>query len=201
MLSILTPSIPSRWKNLERLRTELKKQCVYIEGVEVLGNIEWLIDDSDSFLDGGLSIGKKRESLVKRATGKYVCFLDDDDSPSPNYIETLMRLCNQDQDVCTFRSLIKLEQYWGIVNMKLAYLVNDQFSAEHTIRRPPWHICPVRTEFAQLYEFQDINNAEDFSWFENVLKHCTTESHTDRILFQYNHGRHSEADKITNHEK
>ncbi len=201
MLSILTPSIPNRLDKLIALNENLKNQIFQISKLETLGCVEWIIDNSTSFLNGGLSIGKKRESLVQRATGKYLCFLDDDDTVSPNYIETLVRLCNQDQDVCTFRSLIKLEKYWGIVNMKLAYLVNDQFSAEHTIRRPPWHICPVRSEFAKLYGFENINNAEDFKWFEKVLSHCTTESHTDRILFQYNHGPDSEADKITNHEK
>lgn len=108
-------------------------------------------------------------------------------------------MCNYGQDVVTFQALAKLQTAWGIINMKLAYKVNDQFTPEHTIRRPPWHICPVRSEFAKLYEFEDINNAEDFKWFEKVLTHCTTEAHTDKILFQYNHGTHSEADKITNH--
>jgi len=85
--------------------------------------------------------------------------------------------------------------------MRLAYKVNDQFTPEHTVRRPPWHMCPVRSEFAKLHEFEDISNAEDSRWFEQVLTRCTTESHTDKILFQYNHGNHSEADKITNHGK
>ena len=83
----------------------------------------------------------------------------------------------------------------------MVYRVNDQFTPNYTVRRPAWHICPVRSEFAKLYEFKDINNAEDYEWIEKVTAHCTTEAHTDRIIFQYNHGKHSEADKIENHGK
>jgi GT2 family glycosyltransferase len=201
MLSILIPSIPDREIMLITLENELKKQIRELEGFEMLGSVEIIIDKSNSFLDGGLSIGKKREALVKSAKGKYLCFLDDDESIAPNYVESLIRLCNYDLDVCTFQALAKLDNAWGIINMKLAYKVNDQFTPEYTVRRPPWHICPVRREFAKLYNFDDINNAEDYSWFEKVLSHCTTEAHTDKILFQYNHGQHSEADKITNHGK
>lgn len=201
MLSILIPSIPERSANLNMLldnifiQNELAKK---IDCFEYMGGIEMCIDDSKSFLNGGLSIGKKREGLVKKATGKYLCFLDDDENISPNYVETLLRMCNEDKDVCTFRSIFKLKDYWGLVDMKMVYKVNDQASPDYTIRRPPWHICPVRSEFAKLYPFEDINNAEDFKWFEKVLSHCTSEAHTDRILFQYNHNINSEADKIEN---
>lgn len=198
MLSILIPSIPSRWNKLDTLKSELNRQLKELEVHEMLGKIELVVDDSSAYLDGGLSIGKKREALVKRANGKYLCFLDDDESIAPNYLESLLRLCNYDLDVCTFKAIAKLGTAWGLVNMKLSHKVNDQFTPEHTIRRPPWHICPVRSEFAKLYDFDDINNAEDSKWFEKVLSHCTTEAHTDKILFQYNHGHHSEADRITN---
>ncbi len=198
MLSILIPSIPNRDEKFTNLNNELNRQSNTIMEHPMLGSIEVVPDCSESFLNGGLSIGKKRNGLVQKATGKYLCFLDDDESISPNYLESLLRLCNNDMDVCTFRAIAKLDSAWGLIDMRLAYQVNDQFSPEYTVRRPPWHICPVRSEFAKLYEFSDINNAEDFSWFEKVLTHCTTESHTDKILFQYNHGKHSEADKIEN---
>jgi hypothetical protein len=201
ILSILIPSIPERSEMLYALTKQLHMQIMNMKAFEMLGEVELLPDAGVSYLNGGLSIGKKREGLVRRAEGKYVCFLDDDESIAPNYIETLLRLCNCDLDVCTFRALVKMEASWGLVNMRLAHKVNEQYTPEYTIRRPPWHMCPVRSEFAKLYEFEDSNNGEDYSWYEKVLNHCTTEAHTDKILFQYNHGAHSEADKITNHEQ
>lgn len=199
ILSILIPSIPERAGNRGLLCRELERRKSNLP--DEIGTVEIIVDDSKSFLKGGLSIGKKRQGLVEKAAGKYLCFLDDDENISPIYIETLVRLCNENKDVCTFRSIIKLKDYWGLVDMRLVYKVNDQASPDYTVRRPPWHICPVRSDFAKLYEFQDINNAEDFEWFAKVLSHCTTEAHTQRILFQYNHGIGSEADKIENYKK
>lgn len=196
-LSILIPSIPSRRDKMERLRTELYRQAFNLHTLTPeSGFIEVLVDDSKPFLDGGLSIGKKREALVKRAQGRHLCFLDDDDTVSPDYVSTVLSLCAQQKHVCTFRALFKLQTYWGLVNMSLGNKENEDATPERMIQRPPWHICPVWTEFARLYPFKDINNAEDYEWMEKVLRHCQSEAHTDKIIFQYNHGSHSEADKI-----
>lgn len=197
LLSILIPTIPERNERFTKLYNELMRQKTEFETFhDSLGRVEVLVNSDKRFLDGGLSIGKKREALVKDAEGKYLCFLDDDESIAPNYLETLMRLCFTDQDVCTFKAMVKMSSFWALVDMRLAYKINDQLSPDFTVRRPPWHMCPIRSVFAKLVGFKDINNAEDFEWTEQVLKYCVTESHTDKIIFQYNHGDHSEADKI-----
>lgn len=198
-LSILIPSIPSRRDKLNTLHAEIYRQAFAIHNTfPVIGYIEVIIDDSKSYLDGGISIGKKRDNLIRRAQGRYVCFLDDDETISPDYIKTLLLLCNEGSHVVTFRALFKLTDYWGLVNMSLFNTINEQATPEGIIQRMPWHICPVWTEFARLYSFNNKNNAEDFEWMKKVLKHCHTESHTDRIIFQYNHNSNSEADKIEN---
>lgn len=197
ILSILMPTTPERSEMFSKLYNQVKFQVTSLQNVHPsLGTVEILVDDSKRFLDGGLSVGKKRESLVQRAEGKYLCFLDSDESISPDYVETLVRLCNKDQDICTFQAMVKLSDFWALVDMRLTYKVNDQITPEHSVRRPPWHICPVRSIFAKLHKFNDKNNAEDFEWMEKVLANCTTEAHSERIIFSYNHGEHSEVDKI-----
>lgn len=199
-LSILIPAIPERITSRKKLVDNLslqKEKC--FDRHPSLGAVDILINENPTFLNGGPSIGETRNELVKMAGSEYLCFLDDDEAIAPNYIESLLRLCHQEPDICTFRALMKLKDYWGIVDMRLAYSVNDQATPEYTIRRRPWHMCPVKSSFAKLYEFEDKNNAEDFTWMEKVLIHCSTEAHTEKILFQYNHGNHSEADKIENY--
>jgi hypothetical protein len=165
-----------------------------------LGEIEIIIDGSERFLDGGLSIGKKREKLVSAANGSYLCFLDDDEQIAPNYLEVLVRLCCQNKDVCTFRSLAKLDNYWTVINMGLGQS-NEQANPNWIVERNAWHICPVKSEWAKLHTFEDINYAEDWKWFEQVLTHCQTEAHTDAVIHSYQHSAQtSESDKITNHE-
>jgi glycosyltransferase involved in cell wall biosynthesis len=198
-LSILMPTIPSRSKIFFQLYRSLKEQVEYCkETHRTLGDVQILVDRRREFLKGGPSIGAKRQSLIERAKGNYLCFLDDDENISPKYVETLLRLCLQDKDVCTFRNVSKFDNYWCIVDMGLT---NPQEQAHDIdiVYRKPWHICPVRREFASQYLFTDSNYGEDWVWFEKVLKHCTTEAKSNALLHQYNHSkRTSEADKIVN---
>lgn len=201
ILSILIPSIPKRYGILSKLANELYKQKLYMQTFHSsLGEIEIIIDGSERYLDGGLSIGKKREKLVSEANGKYLCFLDDDDLIAGNYLETLVRLCNENKDVCTFRSLAKLDNYWAIIDMRLRN-ANEEATPDKIVSRNAWHVCPVRSKYAKVYTFDDINYGEDWKWFEKVLKHCQTEAHTDAVIHSYQHSAQtSESDKITRYQ-
>jgi len=197
ILSILIPTIPERSQMFYFLKSEVIKQVDKLhKDHETLGQVEIVWDDSVKFLDGGLSIGKKRESLVNRAGGKYLCFLDDDELIAPNYVETLVRLCQYDRDVCTFKNITKLDNFWCLVDMSLYYPGNDPASPSYIVRRRPWHICPVKSEHAKRHHFEDSNYSEDFTWMERVLNHCTSEAKSEAVIHQYNHSKLvSEADK------
>lgn len=196
MLSILICTIPERKKKFKKLYSNLCRQIQYCRQVHpTLGAVELLANDSKRFIDGGLSIGEKRQGALDLAISKYICYLDDDEDISPDYIETLLRLCHEDKDVCTFRSLSKLSNNWALVDMRLGN-PTEQINPNAITLRPPWHVCPVKREYAQLYKFTDSNYGEDWVWFEQVLKHCKTDAHTDKIIHSYQHGKHSEADKI-----
>lgn len=200
MLSILIPTLPDRHSIFIELYGKLWRQMYHMhDNHATLGEIEWISDNSKSFLDGGLSIGKKREALVQRAQGKYLCFLDDDEDIAPNYVETLVRLCQQDKDVCTFRSMAKLDNYWTVIDMRLSYPENEEANPDYIVHRRPWHINAIRSEIAKMYSFPDTNYSEDSDWMTNVLLDCKTEAHTDAVIHQYNHSsKVSEADKIIN---
>tara|TARA_R110000868_G_scaffold394435_1_gene665781 strand:+ start:620 stop:1234 length:615 start_codon:yes stop_codon:yes gene_type:complete len=196
VLSILICSIPERIEMLNNLLLKLSDQKGYIvETHPALGKFEILLDSSKRFTDGGLNIGAKRQALLDRSIGDYVCFLDDDEDISPDYLETILRLCYERKDVGTFRSLAKLSNSWALVDMRLRN-PQQQINPDKITYRPPWHVCPVRLDYAKKFKFPDSNYGEDWQWFKQVLKLCKTEAHTDRIIHQYTHGAHSEADKI-----
>ena len=202
LLSILIPTIPSRAERFTFLYNEVQRQATWVNTIHAYqGTVEIIINGSDAFLDGGLSIGKKRQDLVNKANGKYLCFLDDDESIAPNYLEVLVGLCRQDKDVCTFRNISKLDNFWMIVDMSLSNSENEQGRHNGIVYRKPWQICPVRSEYAKLHSFEDISYGEDWKWFEQVLTHCHTEAKTQSVIQQYNYSsKTSEADKITAHE-
>jgi hypothetical protein len=201
ILSILIPTIESRKTMFWALYGELQKQREIMPIRWPGYDVEILFDDSKRFLDGGLSIGKKREALVQRAQGKYLCFVDDDENVSPDYLQSLVELCLKDKDIVTFRNFSKLEPFWTVIDFSLFHPDNEEAKPDRVIKRKPWHMCPVRSEFAKQHLFDDISYGEDWKWFSQVLSHCKTEAKTDKVLHQYNHGQHSEADKITENEK
>lgn len=201
ILSILCPTIPSRSRLFEKLQANIHHQIFTLHSVHpTLGKVEFIHDDSIPYLEGGLSIGAKLNKLLKRSEGKYVCVLHDDDWTAPNYVETLVRLCQHNADVVTFRNITMLDTFWITVDMSIHY-PNDQASPMFEVRRMPWNICPVRAEFGKKVKYPEANYGEDASWMTDVLTMCTTESHTNAVLHQYNHSTHkSEADKITAYE-
>lgn len=199
ILSILIPSIPERRDKLTALLDELYTQILNLNRVHPsLGSVEILVDDSAKFTEGGLSIGGKRDLLVQRAGGKYLCFIDDDDSVMPNYIEELVRQCNEGKDIVTFRAIIKNDHYCGLIDMDLINTVNTEVNPHGTIARTPWHICPVLAQHAKSEPFnKELIHNDDWDWMVRVLKRIKTQAHSDMILTQYNHSETgSEADKI-----
>jgi hypothetical protein len=200
ILSILIPTIPERTDQAVILYNELQNQKSSLnEFHHMLGDVEILIDERKSFLNGGPSIGKKCESLVGRSQGKYSTILHDDDWIAPNFVESIMRLCQSDKDIITFRSISKLDNFWMLVDMSLGYS-NEQATPSKTITRRPFPICPVRTEFAKQFSFPDSNYSEDSEWMERVLSLCHTEAHSEEILHEYRHSNtKSEANKIITH--
>lgn len=199
MLNILIPSIPDRSKRLSLLVDSLQTQIDYCNKYHSdLGSVTLIVDNSKKYLDGGLSIGEKRDSLLNRSFDKYICFLDDDDGIAPNYVETLLRLCNEDKDVCTFKSLFTCDDYWTIIDMGLNNS-NEQATPDNYVKRNAWHVCPIKRDIAINYSFSDLNHNEDWTWMEKVLKDIKTEAKSNRIIHNYKHYKLvSEADKIFN---
>ena len=198
ILSILTPTIPERLDKWIALTQEIHLQVTALHTTHPsLGHVQHLSDTGDSYNAGGLSIGKKREKLVQQAEGKYLCFLDDDDWPAPNYVETLARHCNLNADVVTFRNFTTTDFFWTLVDMSLNNPTDEEATPDRIVKRRPWLVCPVRSKYAKQFAFPDINYSEDSIWMNQVLTLCRTEAHTDKILHSYRHSaKTSEADRI-----
>jgi hypothetical protein len=203
VLSVLIPTTPDRELQFSRLYFKLLKQASDLRNNhEELGEVQIIYDDSKRYLDGGFSIGEKRQSLLERATGGHLCFLDSDEGAAPNYLEELVRAIldasvHQRDDIITFNAIVKNDFYWAIIEMSLNNQLNEEVNPNGIIKRRPWHICPIKSEIANSESFSPLNHNEDWDWMERVLKKVNTETHIDKILTQYNHSeKNSEADKI-----
>jgi glycosyltransferase involved in cell wall biosynthesis len=81
LLSILIPSVPERADKLKELLEKLKPRAKSWPGqVEVLSLIDFRT----------MSLGEKRNRLMRIAEGKYVIHLDDDDRLTDDALDVLM---------------------------------------------------------------------------------------------------------------
>lgn len=173
-LSILIPSIPSRFESFKRIFAKLNLQA---EGrkVEVLG----LFDNKKR------SIGAKRDALVQSSKGEYVAFVDDDDNVTDDYIVKLLQAAGERPDVITFKQKSIINGEEAIVDFDLHYKKNEPFVPNTTIKRRPFHVCAFRGDIARRYHFPDEMYGEDWGWCKQVLRDVKTQTKIDKIIHYY----------------
>ncbi len=196
LLSILMPTIPERSRSFQLLRASVESQ---IKDIGAEAYIEVLVDDTKRFLEGGKSIGQKRDDLVQSANGMYCCFLDDDDEIFPNYVRELFYACKGGLDSYTFKQLYRCDKYSAVVEMSFDNKVNEQVAPNGVIKRTIWHTCAIRTDIAKTERFSGKNYDEDWDWLKRIIPKINTSEHINMILHQYNDIKGgSEATKIIN---
>lgn len=177
LLSILICSLYRRKDFLDTLNAKLLPQCNDL--VEVLYGI-----------DGGeYSIGSKRNTLLDRSAGKYVCFVDDDDMVSDHYVEKILEGLVMNVDVIGMHLIMTTDggnpqHSYHSIKYRHWYDEPDPVYGKRIYYRNPNHLNPVRREFALSARFPEINYQEDLSYSTKLLQYLTTEHNiVDPIYF------------------
>lgn len=183
-LSILICTIPKRAAMFGRLMSELWSQVL-----PFAGEVEIMADDNATD-----SIGMKRNRLLQKATGVYVCFIDDDDNISVNYIELLIGAIESGCDCASLKGVYSVDnRYDGIFEHSIMYNEWRTTGNEIKYERYPNHLNMIRASIAQQFKFPEINHGEDADWSTQIFKSglLKTEYYIDDILYYYR--------KINNH--
>lgn len=167
-LSILIPTLPQRRAMLDTLVAELTRQG---------GDVEILADN------GIGTVGAKRQQLLERSTGDYICFIDDDDWITPDYISQLTTACKEGNDAVGFRG-------WMTTNGRKPKDFSISMLHEYTERHGMYfrfinHLCPVKRELVLATGFKDIGYGEDFDYATRLRPLIKTETYIDRKLYHY----------------
>lgn len=165
-LSILILTIPSRSHLLSALVDNLKRQA---HGLPV----EILIHQ------GKQTIGFKRQSLLDRAVGEYVSFIDDDDLPSGDYVKKILKAVESSPDCVGISGVINGRQ-WHISRE-----YDSWFSKDKVYYRCPNHLSPVRREIALQVGFPDKNFGEDYDYSMGLRGLLHTEVKIEGIIYNY----------------
>ena len=122
--SILIPTMKSREPLFREVLSEVERQISEITTAKIE-----VLYESDN---GELTLGAKRNLLINRASGKYCCFIDDDDVISPNYLKTFLPMLDNDYDCASFigayyhnGKFIKL--FYHSIDIKTWYETDEYF--------------------------------------------------------------------------
>lgn len=175
-LSILMLHIPSyaRIERYSQIAPEILRQC---NGRPVEF---FVIGDNKS-----MSVGEKRNVALDISSGRYVCFVDDDDEVSDDYVFHILQATNYGADCIVFdMNYWKDDKFAG----KVRFDVNNNRNARNGADGWNWmvnHLCPVKREIAINAGFPDSNLREDFQYAERIRPHLHTQARIDEILYTY----------------
>ncbi len=179
-LSVLIASLVERQTSLTALLDELHAQQAKLanpQDVEIL-----VIQDARQ-----RTIGDKRNELLARATGEYLCFIDDDDFVAPNYLEKILEALSTNPDAVGFTVIIttnwdrpEFRQLTPLHRRKDAVLPNKNIVCGLT------HLCPIKVTIAKSVKFPLINYAEDQGWYSEIRPLLKTQACIDEALYHYN---------------
>ena len=174
-LSILICTLPDRKLMLTSLLVKLNRQ--------IKGEVDIHIAHEPH-----LTIGEKRNLLLENSTGEYVCFIDDDDDVSDNYIDLLMEGINKGVD-CS--------------SLKGDYIVDGHFDSifEHSVKYKEWkttdnvikyerypnHLNCIKSSIAKQFKFPEKNFGEDHDWSRQIHESglIKTEHYIDQVIYYY----------------
>jgi hypothetical protein len=117
--------------------------------------IEVIWDDTT-----GCSIGAKRNFLLSKAFGEYMCFIDDDDRIADNYIDLVMAGIATNPDCCSLNGIITTD---GKDPRKFIHSIDydEFFERDGIYYRCPNHLNVIKTELARQCPFPDWQRSED----------------------------------------
>jgi glycosyltransferase involved in cell wall biosynthesis len=153
-LSILIPSLQNRKQLRERLLSILQPQLT--PDVEVLLDID----------AGELPIGTKRNNLRARAKGEYVCFVDDDDRVSDDYVACLLEGIAEGVDLVAVQGQFTTNGLDPSPFIDCPYQGHglSRVKGHTTFYRGVQHLDAVRRSLAIAVPFPDKSFGEDYEW-------------------------------------
>jgi hypothetical protein len=176
LLSVLILTLPTRIDSYSNLIKRLNKQVLdnnLIDTVQIL-----------TFCDTKeISVGEKRNIPLNKSCGKYVCFIDDDDVISDDYLIKLISGINSGADVVTFCGDYVENTLRTPFSISMVHRGN--YNEPNIFYRLPNHLCPVKREIALSSLFTDKNFGEDSDYAERINKQIKNEFHIQEKLYFY----------------
>lgn len=174
-LTIAICTLPVRIATFSALITELNNQ-IRVNGLTEQVQILSFMDCKD------MTVGDKRNLIKSYGKGMYLCFLDDDDRVSSDYVISLIQGVNAAPDVVTFRGEYK--ENGKVMDFIINSGIKNEDTKTHHYRLPN-HICAVKRDIYVNCHFTSKNYGEDSDYADRINEHIKTEFHIPKKLYFY----------------
>jgi glycosyltransferase involved in cell wall biosynthesis len=181
-LSILTLSLENRVEFRKRLCDRINTQLT--------PEVEHLIE-----IDSGqLTIGAKRNILLRRAQGDYIAFVDDDDLVSHDYVKLVLEAIDRSSpDVIGMHLIMttdKVTTEKTFHSLKYSHWYDEPDPDKPWLKRyfrNPNHINPVKREYAIKVGFPEerFGPWEDREYSRKLLPYLKTEEYIEPPIYYY----------------
>ena len=179
--SVLIPTIPGREASLQSLLASIREKVARLAP-------HLRVEYSINFDRREKSVGQKRNELLQGAKGKYMSFIDDDDTITDAYVEDVRDTIAGGYNVMRLRG--QIQQY--TFTHSLENSLSGPMAAGEVFLRPPNHLNPMMTDVAKLIHFGDAVRGEDLDWTIRLAKRGLLEgeyrSDPSRIHYIYQMG-------------
>lgn len=178
-LSILICSVETeeRQSKLKKLIAELHRQISKNYAEEMVE----IIVDTDNMIK---SVGQKRNDLIQKAQGEFICFIDDDDFVTENYLSTILCHLNSGIDIL----LIAIQHIENGVNKPKiipSLFIDNLNTGEAVLKTNHFHLCPHKKSIARNVLFEGVNFAEDMLYSHKMVKHINSSYLINEPLYIY----------------
>lgn len=172
-LSILICSIAGREASLNKLLGSIKKQ--------MNNQVEVLVKKDNQ----EISVGAKRNILLKKARGEYICFVDDDDMISDDYVSKILKALKSGPDCCSLEGRRIQQRKGGQQSFFHSLTYSSWYKRNGVYYRSPNHLNTVRRSLALQVKFLDKNTGEDHDYSKRLLPLLKTEKPVKGVIYYY----------------
>lgn len=173
VLSILICSLESREDSRNRLLESLRRQD--LSKVEVLVEVD----------KGSTTIGAKRNLLLRRSAGKYICFVDDDDMVTADYVSKILEAVVTGPDCCGMEGMLISEDRGTAKRFIHTLQCTKWYEKDGVYYRCPNHLSPIKRELALSVGFPEKNVSEDFDYSMKLVGKIKTEVMISGTIYIY----------------
>lgn len=123
-------------------------------------------------------LGDKRQAMLERSKGRYVCVIDDDDDITDRYFTTILEGIEADVDGI---GLVLRHIADGVHEYDMAYGQRHPYPADR--RSIIGHICPVKRDLALKVGYKSYGRGEDFAHMVGLTHHIKTAHYVNEVTY------------------